>query len=389
MKLAVIVDTFPRWSERFIARECNELVRRGVQLSIFCLKGSAGPGAGDDPVSDPEFAPLLPLRVVLPSGFSLLTAPKNDDPETSRREQLAREEVGLRQVWRARCLAVQLRSGGFTHVHAHFASLPSTLAWAATAGISFSLSVHARDVFVEPQLLNVKLRDCTQLFTCHRRAFEHLAQLERDAGISGKVKLMHHGLPLEQFPVRERKITGALKLLAAGRFVQKKGFATLIEALADARLSQRDWSLTLLGDGAEKPKLEALIEQRGVQNKVSLRPAVVGTELRELFDQSDVFVAPNETAPDGDADGVPNTVLEAFALGLPVIGTQAGSLSEVLNEQTGTVVPEKRPQALAQALLSLLEDPAPVLAKTATARARIEAEYDIRKNMDAFLVRSS
>jgi len=64
MSIAVIVDTFPRWSERFIARELNELLRRGLNLRLYCLRAGA-----EECAADPDFAPLMPFRVVLPFCF--------------------------------------------------------------------------------------------------------------------------------------------------------------------------------------------------------------------------------------------------------------------------------------------------------------------------------
>src|SRR5476651_1422863 len=114
-RLAVVVDTFPRWSERFIARELSELRRRGVEFSVFCLKAGTTPAE-----TDPEWAGLIERRVVLPT--CLLPNLRRLDA----RYELARKELGtfFRRLGCATKLAELLRAGRFEHVHAHFASLP-------------------------------------------------------------------------------------------------------------------------------------------------------------------------------------------------------------------------------------------------------------------------
>ncbi len=385
MKLAVVVDTFPRWSERFIARECAELVRRGVDLRIFCLKAGMLPGAE----SDPDFTGLIERCIELPRCIMprALTS-DHGDAELARRRALAKKELGVTGYAKVQCaqsLAGLLRDGNFTHVHAHFASLPSTIAWLAAhaAKLPLSMSVHARDLFVDAQVLEEKAATCARVFTCHARARDFL--LETFPAAREKIVLMRHGLPLEQYSMRQRTPRQVPQILAAGRFVAKKGFETLLAAAADERLRDRAFRLVLLGEGPLEKKLKTQIAKKSLGEKVILQPPVIGAALHDVFAQSDLFVAPYETAADGDSDGVPNTILEAFALGLPVIGTASGSVSEVLNSESGTVVPEKNPAALAEAIAAYMDDPRPHLAQTKAARAVIEREYDLAKNTGPLL----
>jgi len=385
MKLAVVVDTFPRWSERFIARELSELARRGVDFSIFCLKAGLLPDA-----ADADFAGLESRRVVLPSCIMPKALATKANAALERRRKLAQSELGLRGYAKVQCaavLATLLRDGKFSHVYAHFASLPSTIGWlaAAEAQLPFSMSVHARDVFIDAQLLQEKIHDSARVFTCHTRAFDFLRKNAAPAQRE-KIALMHHGLPLEQFMDRGRPAPAPIPaFLAAGRFVPKKGFETLLAAAADKRLAERDFRLILLGEGPLEKKLRAQIKKLKLGTKVEVLPPAAGAELKTIFATADLFIAPFETASDGDSDGVPNTILEAFAFGVPVVGTAAGGLSEILNAETGTVVAEKKPAELAAALLRFLDSPKDFTTKTAAARKRIERDYDIRKNIAPML----
>lgn len=387
--IAVVVDTFPRWSERFIARELQELRRRGVELAIFALaRGKLPPG------DDPEWTGLLDRVRVLPSMPSPRTVAAALKAVPALRTKAARERLALVQkalgprgvlrCARAHVLTAFLKECGARHVHAHFASLPSTIAWisAQESHLPWSLSVHARDLFVEAQLLAEKARDARAIFACHEGAFARLKLL---GGLGKRAVLMPHGLPLERFPPRaarplERREPATL--LAAGRFVGKKGFHDLLAALSLPALAKRKLRLSIFGDGPERAKLLKEIEHRGLAAKVLLHPPQSGTRFVQELAGADCFVAPYRPQADGDRDGVPNIVLEAFALGVPVVGTDVGGLPEVLNAQTGFPASAGAPESLATAIAACLDAPAEAARRSAAARALIEARYDIRKNIE-------
>jgi glycosyltransferase involved in cell wall biosynthesis len=375
-KLAVIVDTFPRWSERFIARELRELARQGVYLTVFCLK------AGNASDTDHEWDGLRERRVVLPA--SLLPARIPSGIPQAQRERFAAVKKLFGCNNRAIKFGALLREGGCEHLHAHFASLPSTLGWLAAglAGIPFSLSVHARDVFVEAQLLREKCADAAAVFTCHPGARDFL---KKTIGVN--TTLMPHGLPLDKFPYAPRggSLAKIPRLAAVGRFVPKKGFDTLLDAAADPALQAAAFELHLIGEGPERARLQKRILRLGLQGKARIIEPLYGAELRREFDAADALIAPFQQAADGDMDGVPNVVLEAFALGLPVIGTQSGSLGAVLTPETGEVVPAQNPAALARALASFIASPARLKPRSVAARSLVETRYDIRRNMEPLL----
>lgn len=379
MKLAVVVDTFPRWSERFIARECRELLRRGVDLSIFCLR------AGDElPRDEHEWDGLIERRIVLPRCLMPSLRSESHLPAAVRaRRELVRETLGATAYAKVRCaesLTELLRTHGVTHVHAHFASLPSTIGWLAATecGLTFTFSVHARDLFVDAQLLAQKAADAAAIFCCHGKAFEFLKK-EHPAA---KAIHMPHGLPLELFPRRAKNPVGVPHLLAAGRFVEKKGFFELLEALAEPELLKAEWTATLLGDGPLRAKLKARVERLRLGERVKLVDAVSGDALRAEFERAALFVAPYKETADGDADGIANVLLEAMALGVPVVATQSGSAREVVTEATATVIAECSAGAIGAGIGKAIVDSARTVKCADAARALIEERFDVRKNMD-------
>ena len=398
LKLAVVVDTFPRWSERFIARELSELRRRKVDFDVFCLAAGRLPTAANE---EPEWLGLLERRKVLPSACSvkemvsaLGRMPKLKKSLYARVRADIAEELGLvdlLKLARAHALEKALVDGKYGHVHAHFAGLTSSIAWLATrnARVPLSISVHARDLFVEPQLLSQKLADCARVFTCHEHARQYLVSQATNKADSERyrerVLLMRHGLPMDQFPFKARNGHSPsrerpFRILAAGRFVPKKGFNHLIEALAHPGLAEKNVELKFIGDGPERATLQKQIRASKLKN-VSFEPPLSGPELRDAFAQANVFAAPYLESPDGDIDGVPNVVLEAFAIGLPVIGTRTGGLGEVLTNETGTIIPDSKPESIAFGILTVLDSRKEAHLKSKIARDLIERDYNIRKNI--------
>jgi glycosyltransferase involved in cell wall biosynthesis len=377
------VDTFPRWSERFIARELNELVRRGVELTIFAFRRGPAPDA-----PDPEFSALLGRVALLPR-VAVATALKQMRRSLAGKLRPEAQSVhralgaaGLVRAARADSLATMLRRHSCAHIHAHFANWPSTVAWLAATelGLPFSFSAHAQDLYAEAQLLEEKTSAATAVFVCHQHGFR---QLSSRVSSRQKVQLMYHGLPLEEFPfqppsARPPRAGGRPALLFAGRLVEKKGVLSLLMALAEPALARRNVQLTIVGDGPERAELRRQISNRRLRRLVELVPPDNLPALRARLAAADLLVVPSQEGPSGDRDGIPNIVLEAFALGTPVVGTTCGGLPEVLTPETAQVVEVNYPPDLAEAIAAALGDPRAADGKARAARALVEARHDIR-----------
>jgi len=274
--------------------------------------------------------------------------------------------------------------------------LPSTLGWLAAEALNlpFVMSCHARDVFVDAQCFRQKLQYVRKIFTCNEEAEGSLRFDVRWDDLQGdlhKLVLMPHGLPLEHYPFsarKERAGTEKKRLLAAGRFVPKKGFGLLMDALLTPELLDMKIKATILGDGPERGRMMRQIARRcGWTGDSLMFPGqVLDVELRKYFNDADLMVVPSVEV-EGDSDGLPNVLLEAFALGLPVVGTNAGSLSDVLNVNTGFVADARSPspsvvQNLVVAIKEALLNPTEAWTRAEAARAVIEARFDIRKNIE-------
>ena len=184
-----------------------------------------------------------------------------------------------------------------------------------------------------------------------------------------------------RFREREHPGTGAVTLLQCGRMVPKKGYDVALRALAEARRQDPRLQLRILGDGPERPHLEALVRELGLGDAVALLGRGPRTRFLEELERADLYLQPSRTAPDGDSEGgAPTTLLEAQASGLPVLATRHADIPEIVREgESAILCDEGDVGALAGALCALAADPARWGPMGRAGRAHVEAAHDVRR----------
>jgi colanic acid/amylovoran biosynthesis glycosyltransferase len=175
-----------------------------------------------------------------------------------------------------------------------------------------------------------------------------------------KIRIQRTGIPVDEIPFRERVWPGdgAWKFLQAGRLIEKKGFNVSLRAFARFASRHPGATFTIAGEGPLRNDLGREAADLGVAEKVFFPGFVSQGQLRELFYRSHIFLHPSQTGPDGNQEGVPNSMLEAMASGLPVFATEHGGIPEAIeNGKSGILVPEGDHAALALALLERIGNP--------------------------------
>jgi glycosyltransferase involved in cell wall biosynthesis len=394
-RVGFVVKRYPRYSETFIVREILAHEQAGLALDIFALR----------PPNDGFFQDLL-ARVRAPIHYLYLPA------EGLIAEDLAAATLTVSYFWRALeeaselmpdlwaalaegrgeeprhvyqavQLAREVRLRGICHLHAPFASDAATVARLAArfAGVSYSFTARAKDIFhqsVRPDDLRKKLRDAAGVVTV---SDYHLEYLRRTYGpLASRVQRIYNGLDLDEFPFdapRDRPT----RIMGIGRLVEKKGFADLIDACALLARRGCPFSCRIIGNGVLKAELQAQIERLGLQERVELAGPRPQREVIKEVQSAAVLAAPCIVCTDGDRDGLPNVIQEALALGTPVVSTDVTGIPEVVrHEETGLLVPQHDPPALAAALEHLLTDRALRVDLATRARRFMEAEFNIHRN---------
>lgn len=212
-----------------------------------------------------------------------------------------------------------------------------------------------------------------------------LADRLADAGCDpSKVRVHHSGISLQQMQYRESRPPAApVRLITVARLVEKKGVRYAVEAIARVIAAGKRVSYTVVGDGPLRAELESFVHQQGLDEVVWFAGAQAHSKVLEMMRLSHVLIAPSITAADGDEEGIPNSLKEGMAMGLPVVGTRHGGIPELIDDAvSGFLVNERDVAGLAERLIYLIEHPRLWPALGRAARQRIVAEYDIERLND-------
>lgn len=398
-RVGYVFRMFPQLSETFVANEVLGLERLGIDLRLYSYRRPRAQVPHECVRS--IRAPLYYLPDPLDRHpWQLLRA-----QGAIARLEPARYRATLRWVagntlrvrkpdtWRrflqAACVAASARRAGVQHLHAHFAHGATRVAMIASmlTGIPFSFTAHAYDIFTAKRsYLKKKIEAAAYVVTCTRSNQEHLQELVA-AETRHKVKLVYHGVDLAKFtpgPARERDTEPLV--LAVGRLVEKKGLPELLRACSVLRRRGCAFRCLILGEGPQRPLLEARVRELGLQATVSLPGALSQEELLGFYRRATVFALPCRVLPNGDRDGIPNVLLEAMAVGVPVVATAVSGIPELIEDRdNGLLLKDTDGDQLADALERLLTDAALRRRLAAGGRATVEQRFDAGRAVRALV----
>lgn len=393
--IGYVLKGFPRLSELFIASEVHRLEARGIRLRLFVIK------SGDEPLrhaivdqirATPEYLPQvdsvssISLRRWLAGNLhpfipSIRRVVRRHPLRTLRatatalglsirmRQRLLGpvRKVYVKELLLAVALADRvLDASDLQQLHAHFCHGTTTVTWLAAmiAGLPFSFTAHAKDIYCPAMnpadLLRRKLAAATFAVTCTEANRQHLQQFATRT----PVHRIYHGLNVEfsslvRDPPRSRGSAGeAFRVLGVGRLVPKKGFDVFVDACAALARRGVPVQATIVGEpGEHDGEVDRRIARLGLSDRVRRLPAMGQTALYDEYRSADVFCLPCRVLDNGDRDGIPNVLLEAMATALPVVTTNISGIPElVVDGVTGLLVAPEDAEATAAALFRLYAD---------------------------------
>lgn len=387
--IGYVVKVYPRFSETFIVTEILSREAQGEQLHLFALR----------PTTDTHFhgalarvrAPLTRLHRPTRASelWAALTRARSVLPDFDARFTRVlpvASRMAADEVTQAAELAVHTHEQGLAHLHAHFASAQArvTHVAAALAGVTYSVTTHAKDLFhesVDLDLLRVLAESAHHVVAISAFNEAHLRRIAPRA----RIELVPNGLDLDAFTFRApTPPTGPLRVLAVGRLVEKKGFSVLLRATASARARGLDVAVDVVGSGELGDTLPAEADALGLSDVLTWHGPRTQEEIREHLRAADTFVAPCVVGADGNADGLPTVLLEAMATGTPCISTAVTGIPEVVrgdatHPDTGVLVPPGDVDALAAALQAVADPGFSRDRVAAAARALVERRHDTRR----------
>ena len=396
-KTAYILLWFPLPSETFIFREVQNAKDAGMPFRVYTLYGEAGKHLSPEMQRGAAAvtrlgAPAIPAIC----GDIAWWASRRPTETWSILSTLPWRpwsclEVAGENIWAIAAgftLARRFLADGIEHIHAGWANGPATAAWVASrlSGIPFSFSARAGDIFPQDGALPDKIRAAKAVHTNNKANVAYLSALVPEA--ADKIRQIYNSLTLLGRDDAHVHMEPPYRLLAVGRFCRTKGFDVLIDACAILTRRGFPYQLTLVGAGLPWPTavIRRRIRAHGLRGRVYLPGFVSHDRMGELYAASDIFVMPSVIHASGDRDGIPNVIMEALAHRLPVVATDVSGIPEVIeNGVTGLAVPQRDPEALADAIMAMAADRDRALALAEAGRKRVRAMFDPETNTRAIL----
>lgn len=391
-RVGYVMSRFPHLPETFILREMSALRAAGWDLRLYPLMRQPGQLVHAEAVSWVQRAQYLsrgPVALLAANVRELLRAPAaylglwSAVLRDCRREP----DVLLRSLaLLPACvlLAGLVRRDRVEHLHAHYATYPLLAAWTAhrLTGVSYSVTVHAHDLFVSQAMLVRKLERVAFVAAISDHNREFLAQ-RVDEGLRGRTHVVHCGVDPAAYTAPRHPRSTALEVLSIGSLQPYKGQAQLVEACA--LLVQRGVHVRcrIVGGGPERGRLQARIDAADLQDVVLLLGPRVQEEVAALLSSASCYAQPSVVAADGQMEGIPVALMEAMASGLPVVATDLSGVPELVRHgDTGWLVPPGDATALADALQAVATDPAGAAVVASRGRRMVEQQFDLAANVE-------
>lgn len=387
VRVVYFVSLFPCWSETFIVRELHELLRLGVDVRIVSLKDPEEKLVQSD-------AQALLDRVSYPvrgwrGAWEVLRGVVSRPVQTVKELgsiclQLARHPAALAKSlvvwWRTLALVPTVRRLAPDHLHAHWATYPSTAAMIVSrrTGVPFSFTAHAHDIFLEHHLLADKIRRAAFGVTISEFNRRYLAERINEQA-SERMRVVHCGVSPGEIPFQSGGREPGL-IVAVGRLDEIKGFCHLVAACELLAGWKVPFECIVIGEGRLRADLERQIATAGLQDRVRLPGACKQEEVRRHLSRASAFVLPSVVTAAGDRDGIPVAMMEAMASGAPVVSTYVSGIPELVEDgESGLLVQPGDAESLAGALKQLLLQPALGERLAQNARDKVEREFDVAK----------
>ena len=355
---AYLFERFPSFTQTFCYREVIEMRRQGAAVPVYSIRR---------PDSIPVDCPAA-----LAADVRYLPEPALLGQEMKTVRMLGRYPLPIvlqirtwgkrnakARLLEAAWLGPKLRAAGIRHVHAHFAGIAAQTAWWMKKfyGITFSFTGHANDMFCEtglPVTLDDLVREASFVVVVSEFTRDWLCR--RSPGHAEKIHRIYNGLDLASLTPSVPAL-GTPRIISVGRYIEKKGFADLIDACAILRSRNLDFECEIIGGGPLEEPLRARIASLGLQDSVILAGPRPQEEVREKLSSAKLFVLACAAEPDGGMDTLPTVIVEAMAAGLPVISTRLAAVPEMVEHgATGLLVGERQPESLADAMAEILLD---------------------------------
>jgi len=395
MRILFVVEHFPCLSETFVLNQITGLLDRGHQVEIYPLGlPSEGPIHSDvqryDLMSHVWRKPAIPRgrlrRVTTAGGIIAGNMPRGGAKllRTLNVPRYGRDAANLKLCFGG--VPFLKSRSEFDIVHCHFGTNGvSALSWREADLWRGKLTVafHAHEIagFTD----KAGRRYYRNLFNSDARLLPvsdfWCRKLIAWGANPDRVTVHRMGIDCEAIEFQPKSIPQdrSVEIISVCRLVEQKGLEYALRAIASLSRGRSGVHLTIVGDGPLRDELVALASELGVSGAVTFLGAQPQDRVRTLLATSHVFLAPSVTAADGLMEGIPVSIMEAMAAGLPVVATRHSGIPELIEDGvSGFLVGERDVAGLSEGLSWLMSEPSWVKGSQIAARNVVESRYNIR-----------
>ncbi len=394
-RYAIIVSRFPKLTETFVLQELQGLEDRGLDFELYSIIHES-PEQMQPEAADLDrranYIQWRSLEVVRAQWHWLRRSPGRYlrtwwlawRTAFGSRDALVRTPL---LVCLAAAMARRMTDQGVQRVHSHWATYPTTCALLIEelAGIPFSFTGHAHDIFIDRVGLQTKVDRAGAVLTCTDHGRGILIDEATDPARAARtVRLIHHGVRLQlfaQLPFRERSEAEVFAVVCVAALQEYKGHRYLFAAMAELQRTGTPCRLVCIGDGELRTSLVELAGRLGID--VDFLGRQPSERVREELAGADCFALASIQLDSGWMDGIPNVCVEAMAMGRPVVASSLPGIRElVIDGETGLLATSRDPADLARQLRRIATEPDLAERCVAGGRAKVESEHDCVSNLD-------
>lgn len=399
-KVAYMMSRFPKITETFVLYEIVAVQSLGVEVEIYPLQRER------TTAMHPEAVPLAQAAHFQPMVAPGFLAAHGHYLRRSPRRYFGALWDSLRATWgsaryffgilaffpKTVQFARMMERDGIAHIHAHFASHPAAAAFIIhrLTGIPYSFTAHGSDLHRDQHMLCEKIAEASFAVTISHYNARLIAEACGDA-IARQVVVLRCGVDTSAFTPRPRYNTNGgqdqpLHILSIGTLHEVKGQKYLIEACRLLVERGVRFTLELVGDGPDRPALEAQVTAAGLEDRVVFHGRQERQAIIDLLQKADALVAPSVPSSDNRREGIPVVLMEAMASSVAVIASDLSGIPELVeHEVCGLLTPPGDSAAIAAALERLWRDPALRQQLADGGRAKVLREFDLATNAAALI----
>ncbi|HMB45687.1 MAG TPA: glycosyltransferase [Candidatus Methanoperedens sp.] len=380
MKIAYVLETFPKLSESFILNEIVELLKNGHDIRIFSIYL---------PVEDIKhevineynilerthyfsFNRIFKVNLIILLKYFLMGVVQD---LCNLKISINIFALDLKLAY----FATIMHKNHMELIHAHFASMGNiSRRLGKILGLPYTLTAHAFDIYMDPDedKLRKVMENAHSVVTISDYNKNHL---QGKIGIVNRIEVIRCGIDIDRFsPRRKLEIDDGIKLLTVTRLVEKKGLEYLIRAIPIVIKQMPGFDLTIVGSGPLNDHLHQLVHDLKLEGYIQFKGDLSDFELMHYYENAEMFILPCIIAENGDRDGIPVAIMEAMAMELPVISTTVSGIPELVDDGiSGILVSQKDEKAIANAIIKLHQDKKLRLEMGENGRKIIENKYNI------------